>query len=295
VNRLLQNQAEVIEAERMALVAEQHKELEKLIAAISASVNRDLPLRMEEMIRREVAGLGGSIAGTLAASLRSLVGPACQSALAEALPRDLAGPQLQVRFPLSSLIQVFSLHCTQKAWQLRWILLNACTALTGRWSLGWLGGLCVRDTSCFRSDPCLLVAAGGVGEGAGVAAAHGADKVSAGQLPQHLPGHPHPSLRGRLPDHVLPGAPTDIQHVLIHTSTHIIDKSSRKVMSLMTIVFAHVCKECAKECQVTVLFLVTGSGHLCRRAGGASAGGGWRQCGSGGLAEGEHQPRGHGS
>lgn len=107
VNRLLQNQAEVIEAERTALVAEQHKELEKLIAAISASVNRDLPLRMEEMIRREVAGLGGSIAGTLAASLRSLVGPACQSALAEALPRDLAGPQLQVRFPLSSLIQVF--------------------------------------------------------------------------------------------------------------------------------------------------------------------------------------------
>ncbi len=103
VNRLIQKQAETIEAERTVLMAEQHKDLEKLIAAISASVNRDLPLRIEEMMRREVAGLGGSVAGTLAGSLRSLVGPACQAALAEALPRDLAGPQLQARPPLSLL------------------------------------------------------------------------------------------------------------------------------------------------------------------------------------------------
>ncbi len=86
---MLQKQAEAIEAERMALVAEQHKDLEKLIAAISASVNRDLPLRIEEMVRRELAALGGN--------MRAVVGPACQAALTEALPRELAGPPLQAR------------------------------------------------------------------------------------------------------------------------------------------------------------------------------------------------------
>ncbi|BDA40748.1 probable enhancer of mRNA-decapping protein 4 [Coccomyxa sp. Obi] len=99
VNRLVQKQAELIEAERTALVAEQHKDLEKLIAAISASVNRDLPLRIEEMMRRELTNMSntltGSLAGSMAGSLPSLVGPACHAALAEALPRELAGPQLQ--------------------------------------------------------------------------------------------------------------------------------------------------------------------------------------------------------
>lgn len=103
MNRLAQKQAETVEAERTALMAQQHKDLEKLIAAISASVNRDLPLRIEEMVRRELAGLAGSIAASVAASVRSVVAPACQSALAEALPRDLAGPQLQVCSPPSPL------------------------------------------------------------------------------------------------------------------------------------------------------------------------------------------------
>jgi len=103
VNRLVQKQAETVEAERTALMAQQHKDLEKLIAAISASVNRDLPLRIEEMVRRELAGLAGSVAASVAASVRTVVAPACQSALAEALPRDLAGPQLQVCSPPSPL------------------------------------------------------------------------------------------------------------------------------------------------------------------------------------------------
>lgn len=95
----MQKQAELIEAERTALVAEQHKDLEKLIAAISASVNRDLPLRIEEMMRRELTNMSntltGSLSGSLTGSVPSLVGPACHAALAEALPRELAGPQLQ--------------------------------------------------------------------------------------------------------------------------------------------------------------------------------------------------------
>ena len=104
----MQKQAKLIETERTVLVAEQHKDLEKLIAAISASVNRDLPLRIEEMMRRELNNMSntltGSLAGNLAGSLPSLVGPACHAALAEALPRELAGPQLQACPPVSHLM-----------------------------------------------------------------------------------------------------------------------------------------------------------------------------------------------
>lgn len=89
----MQKHQEAIENERTALVAEQHKDLEKLIAAISASINRDLPLRIEEMVRRELTALGGN--------LRLLVGPACQAAVSEALPRELAGPPLQAHGTLT--------------------------------------------------------------------------------------------------------------------------------------------------------------------------------------------------
>jgi hypothetical protein len=43
-------------------------------------VNRDLPLRLEEMVRREVGAVSGGV----------------RAAVAEALPRELAGPAMQV-------------------------------------------------------------------------------------------------------------------------------------------------------------------------------------------------------
>ena len=40
--------------DRRAVVAEQQANMEKLVGLISASINRDLPLRMEELVRAEV-------------------------------------------------------------------------------------------------------------------------------------------------------------------------------------------------------------------------------------------------
>lgn len=51
-------------------------------------MNRDLPLRLEDMLRREVGAVSGGV--------RAAVGPAVSAAVAEALPRELAGPAMQV-------------------------------------------------------------------------------------------------------------------------------------------------------------------------------------------------------
>ena len=40
--------------DRQALLAEQQASMERLVSLISASINRDLPLRMEEIVRAEV-------------------------------------------------------------------------------------------------------------------------------------------------------------------------------------------------------------------------------------------------
>ena len=40
--------------ERRALLAEQQASMEKLVSIISASVHRDVPLRMEEIVKAEV-------------------------------------------------------------------------------------------------------------------------------------------------------------------------------------------------------------------------------------------------
>ena len=40
--------------DRRAVLAEQQANMEKLVGLISASINRDLPLRMEELVRAEV-------------------------------------------------------------------------------------------------------------------------------------------------------------------------------------------------------------------------------------------------
>jgi hypothetical protein len=182
VNRLIQKQSEAIENERTALVAEQHKDLEKLIAAISASINRDLPLRMEDMVRREVAVLGSN--------LHMVVGPACHAAITDALPRELAGAQLQACSASHAL-------CRSPA-----AFLFTVEQPVSNMSRVHVCPLAL----CMALQPSrLLVCTGSAGEGHGCAAARSTVQASARGLPHNLPEHPHPRFRGCLPDDVFTG------------------------------------------------------------------------------------------
>lgn len=54
VSTMVKSQAGMVGEERRVLLAEQNASLERLVKNISATINRDLPLRMEEIIRAEV-------------------------------------------------------------------------------------------------------------------------------------------------------------------------------------------------------------------------------------------------
>ena len=54
VNRLMQAQKEQLADERVVILGEHKKELQTLVSVMSASVNRDLPARIEGMVTREV-------------------------------------------------------------------------------------------------------------------------------------------------------------------------------------------------------------------------------------------------
>lgn len=51
---LSKSQGSHMAEDRRAVVAEQQASMERLVSLISASLNRDLPLRMEELVRAEV-------------------------------------------------------------------------------------------------------------------------------------------------------------------------------------------------------------------------------------------------
>ncbi len=54
VSRLMQAQKEQLADERAVILGEHKKELQTLVSVMSASVNRDLPARIEGMVTREV-------------------------------------------------------------------------------------------------------------------------------------------------------------------------------------------------------------------------------------------------
>ena len=51
----MKNQGSMVAEDRHVLLAEQNASMERLVNSISASINRDLPLRMEEIVRAEVS------------------------------------------------------------------------------------------------------------------------------------------------------------------------------------------------------------------------------------------------
>ena len=84
--------AKAMADERRALLAEEHSHMERLLAAISASINRDLPQRLDTLLRAQLAALPPPLAA-------SALQPAVQAALATALPAELSGSALQVPGP----------------------------------------------------------------------------------------------------------------------------------------------------------------------------------------------------
>ena len=72
-----------VEAERAAVLAKERASLERLLTAISATLNRDLPLKLAEAVRGEMEGM--------ATGLAAAVGPAVQAALATSLSKVCGG------------------------------------------------------------------------------------------------------------------------------------------------------------------------------------------------------------
>lgn len=54
VTKMMKSQGSMVAEDRRVLLAEQNASMERLVNSISATVNRDLPLRMEEIVRAEV-------------------------------------------------------------------------------------------------------------------------------------------------------------------------------------------------------------------------------------------------
>lgn len=60
VSQLHKSQGSLVAEDRRAVLAEQQASMEQLVSLISASINRDLPLRMEGIVRAEVCDFGSS-------------------------------------------------------------------------------------------------------------------------------------------------------------------------------------------------------------------------------------------
>ena len=63
-----------MQEERAAIIAAERVNTERLLAAISESINRDLPLRIEEVVSRQLTGLATALM------------PVLRSAVEKALP-----------------------------------------------------------------------------------------------------------------------------------------------------------------------------------------------------------------
>ena len=98
--KLFQKQARVLADERAELVADANASLEKLLALISASVNRDLPKRLDDLLAKRLSAVStasaAAAAETASAAARAAVGPAVSAALAEALPREMGNAPFKV-------------------------------------------------------------------------------------------------------------------------------------------------------------------------------------------------------
>jgi hypothetical protein len=68
-----------VEAERAAVLAEERASIERLLTAVSATLNQDLPARLAAAVRAELEGLGERVGAAVA--------PSVQAALSSSLPK----------------------------------------------------------------------------------------------------------------------------------------------------------------------------------------------------------------
>jgi hypothetical protein len=73
-------QASAVQAERAAVMAEERAGMERLLASVSATLNKDLPTRLAEAVRAEIVDVSGTMVNNLT--------PAVQQAVAAALPKE---------------------------------------------------------------------------------------------------------------------------------------------------------------------------------------------------------------
>lgn len=73
-------QATAVAAERAALLAEERANMERLLGAISTSINHDVPAQLSEIMRSELDGVALTIAASIA--------PTVKEAVAAALPKE---------------------------------------------------------------------------------------------------------------------------------------------------------------------------------------------------------------
>jgi hypothetical protein len=104
VTRLLKAQLKVVTEERKALVEQERQSIEKLITTISATINRDLPKRIEEILVREVTGLSQA------------VGNAVETAITRTLSKELVKISVRVTTSVST-IKPLSLSVADRAIQ----------------------------------------------------------------------------------------------------------------------------------------------------------------------------------
>lgn len=62
-----------IEAERAAVLAEERSNIERLLTAISATLNQELPAKLAEAVRGEVADVAAGVAAAVAPAVQQAV------------------------------------------------------------------------------------------------------------------------------------------------------------------------------------------------------------------------------
>jgi hypothetical protein len=86
LSEVLAAQATEVRRERTTVLQQERSNMERLLAAISETLNEKLPQRMAEVVRAELAA-GVQQGGAAAAAAAAAVGPAVQQALQGALPK----------------------------------------------------------------------------------------------------------------------------------------------------------------------------------------------------------------
>ncbi|GAB4815042.1 hypothetical protein N2152v2_002088 [Parachlorella kessleri] len=83
VSSALDASARQVAADRAAVLAEERSNLERLLVVVSTTLNQDLPAKLQEMVRSELASASSGMAASVA--------PAVQEAVQATMPKEVSG------------------------------------------------------------------------------------------------------------------------------------------------------------------------------------------------------------